>query len=118
MTDRTTSDGWTPLSEVTPGMAFKTKNGTYGVMSEYYYSNAPDAGREIILDSGEFGHFKDKDELVLPFELSDADGSAVEIGRLRGALEQIRDILNSGGNRRLAKIEGVIVEIFGDDDDE
>lgn len=51
------------LGDIPPGSLFETRDGVKAVKSEYYYGN--DAGAQcqcVLLTSGEYAHFKDKND--------------------------------------------------------
>jgi hypothetical protein len=57
---------WTTLDELRKGALFVTQDGTYAVKSEYRYSNDPQSQCLcILLESGEYAHFKDGNKTVV-----------------------------------------------------
>lgn len=53
---------WTTLGELRPGAVFETRKGTKAVKSEYRYSNENLQFECILLESGEYAHFPEKND--------------------------------------------------------
>ena len=67
--------GWVPLKDLREGALFKTRGGTYAVKSEYRYENG--VCQCILLESGEYAHFKDGNETLVR-EVKLGNGEPVE----------------------------------------
>lgn len=56
----------TTLAQLRPGAIFVTRDGTYAVKSEYRYESRVDSQYEcILLESGEFAHFPNKNQTIV-----------------------------------------------------
>ena len=53
---------WTTLDELRPGAIFVTRSGVKAVKSEYRYGDGSTQWECILLSSGEFAHFPNKNE--------------------------------------------------------
>ena len=56
------SSKWTTLDDLRPGAVFITREGIKAVKSEYKYSDGQSQWECILLASGEFAHFPEKNQ--------------------------------------------------------
>jgi hypothetical protein len=65
---------WLTLEKLPKGAIFETEEGCRAVKSEYHYGNAPDSQWQcVLLASGEYAHFPEKNRTRVREILLDAE---------------------------------------------
>src|SRR6266704_184474 len=63
---RAPEEEWVHLRDLRPGAVFVTREGTYAVKSEYFYTGDSESQCEcVLLASGEYAHFRDGNETLV-----------------------------------------------------
>lgn len=95
---------WQTLDDIPPGSLFETEDGIRAVKSEYHYDNHNPQPLCILLTSGEFAHFPDKERTrVRVVDQAAALRAAERAGMERAAALCDADATNWVGNGALGR---------------
>lgn len=98
---------WRRLRNLPSGTLFATKDGILAVKSEYFYSNDNPQPQCILLASGEYAHFADKEQTWV----SEIDIAVIE--KDKAELLKVLDDLQIDANNVLSTLNGNNPEHLG-----